>query len=337
MNNESKNDEKMEKKMENNNKLIMDKETLQLAEEADEFLKEMIAFGGYEKLIKGMVNLGAFSLRNQALIHKQRPDSTELKGMRAWNYFARYINSGEKGIESLSPVFENHENNPDKKGPIKLGALTGFRIHYLFDISQTEGAPYHSPKCNKGEATKYFDKIVLALEESLSWRTKEGLEIKHSLDDVLFQMENQGYLNDDEKLGYLISSVGDKMIRRKMASSKYSGISETENKDIKYIMKSAVCYIALNRLNIETEELEIPDIYNLSDTDYEGFKENLNIIRQISQTLVNSVETVVALARKEELKRKAVDSYGKIKASGKTPFDSYEEIDEQEGKGPRVA
>jgi len=74
----------------------------------------------------------------------------------------------------------------------------------------------------------------------------------------------------------------------------------------------------------------------MSLENYERFKENLNVIRQVSQIVINNVETMVTLGRKEELKRVAKENYIRLKSSGRLPFDTVE-VEALEDDSPYVA
>lgn len=291
-------------------------ETKRLSESADKYLMEMIEEGKFKEIINGMINIGGFSLKNQALIHKQMPNATELKGMRSWNFFGRFIKAEQKGIETLSPTFE-------KEGG-KAAGLTGFKVHYLFDISQTEGAEYHSSKCLKGEVFKYIEGIKEGLEGVLSWKTKDGTVISHSLEDTMDRIFSIDGLSEDERAAALVLDVSDKLLRRKMGSPAFSGLNEEELPEIRTIMKASVFYIVLNRLSLNSVKLESPELSEMPSEDYERFKENLNVIRQVSQVVINNVETMVSLGRKEELKRVAKENYVRLKSAGKLPFETDE-------------
>ncbi|MFA7664036.1 MAG: hypothetical protein WCY33_04475 [Clostridia bacterium] len=304
-------------------------ETKRLSDSADRYLMEMLEEGKFQEIINGMVNFGSFSLKNQALIHKQMPNATELKGMRSWNFYGRFIKTDQKGIETLSPTFE-------KDGDGKLAGLSGFKVHYLFDVSQTEGAEYHSPKCLKGEVFKYIEGIKEGLEGVLSWKTKDGTLISHSLEDTMNRIFSIDGLSEDEKAAALVLDVSDKLLRRKIGSPAFSGLNEEELPDIRSIMKSSIFYIVLNRLNLNSVKLESPELCEMPSEYYERFKENLNVIRQVSQIVVNNVETLVSLGRKEELKRVAKENYMRLKSAGKLPFDT-EESNELENDSPYAA
>lgn len=98
-----------------------------------------------------------YSLRNLLLIYLARPDATRVAGIRTWNRLGRRVRKGERGIPILAPCTYRGAPPDDDRGgagesdrtptaepggdgkPRRV--LRGFRVVYVFDISQTEGDP----------------------------------------------------------------------------------------------------------------------------------------------------------------------------------------------------
>ena len=79
-----------------------------------------------------------YSPTNQLLIALERPDATQVAGFNAWKKFNRFVRRGEKGIPILAPCIVKDDETEDKK-------LVGFRVVYVFDVSQTNGEPLPPP------------------------------------------------------------------------------------------------------------------------------------------------------------------------------------------------
>ncbi|MFZ0760419.1 MAG: ArdC-like ssDNA-binding domain-containing protein [Candidatus Sulfotelmatobacter sp.] len=72
------------------------------------------------------------------LIARQKPEATNVAGLRTWNSLGRFVRRGEKGIFILAPMVgskrnkeENVEQNTDAKETQRT--LYGFRGVYVFD------------------------------------------------------------------------------------------------------------------------------------------------------------------------------------------------------------
>ena len=90
-----------------------------------------------------------YSYNNIILIMMQRPNATFVAGYRAWQKMNRYVKQGEKGIGILCPCIRKVEafKEPDDKNvyhdeeaekEVKK-VISGFKIGYVFDLSQTDG------------------------------------------------------------------------------------------------------------------------------------------------------------------------------------------------------
>jgi len=85
-----------------------------------------------------MAKFHTYSFGNVMLIARQKPDATNVAGLRTWNSLGRFVKRGEKGIfilapmigkkrnESEAPTDENNKTNGESR-------LYGFRAVYVFD------------------------------------------------------------------------------------------------------------------------------------------------------------------------------------------------------------
>lgn len=100
-----------------------------------------------------------YSFGNTMLIYMQNPEATYVKGYKAWNKLGRYVRKGEKGIAILAPCFqkvtkckeaEEQAAYLDEAGGKEERRPDGFRVAYLYDISQTEGSDEQLPVLVRG-------------------------------------------------------------------------------------------------------------------------------------------------------------------------------------------
>jgi antirestriction protein ArdC len=92
-----------------------------------------------------------YSLSNLLLIYTARPDATRVAGFRTWLSLGRCVRKGERGIPILAPCTYKTDAESDDAGPATGADVTGdgtprrvlrgFRVVYVFDITQTEGDP----------------------------------------------------------------------------------------------------------------------------------------------------------------------------------------------------
>jgi hypothetical protein len=82
-----------------------------------------------------------YSPQNVWLILMECPDATMVAGFRKWQIMGRYVKKGEKGIPILAPIFKKVE---DDEGD-EVEKLLGFKVVYVFDVSQTDGELLSEP------------------------------------------------------------------------------------------------------------------------------------------------------------------------------------------------
>lgn len=119
-------------------------EAMQLVEEGIAALNEALRNGHSETLERFLETVARFhrySLSNAILISAQRPDSSRVAGFHTWRKFGRCVKKGERGIAIFAPM--SRRKDCDEREATSDGdkSVFGFRIAYVFDVSQTEGDP----------------------------------------------------------------------------------------------------------------------------------------------------------------------------------------------------
>src|SRR5947209_16701904 len=89
--------------------------------------------------LNAMARFHNYSFGNIMLIARQKPEATNVAGIRTWNSLGRFVKRGEKGIFILAPMIgkkrsrdqEATSEDADKKDG--QPRLYGFRGVYVFD------------------------------------------------------------------------------------------------------------------------------------------------------------------------------------------------------------
>jgi len=74
-----------------------------------------------------------YSLLNTMQILFHNPNASYVAGYTTWQKMHRYVKRGEHGIPILAPIRYAAKDDPDGED------IVGFKIVYVFDISQTDG------------------------------------------------------------------------------------------------------------------------------------------------------------------------------------------------------
>ena len=136
----------------------------QLVRENVQYLIEQLEAGKSDALtafLDAMVHFHNYSFGNVLLIARQKSDATHVAGMYAWNQLSRRVKRGEKGIAILAPMIAAKRRNdaPAEGEESKQSSLLGFRRVYVWDITQTEGAPLPEPEKVTGDVGAYLDRL----------------------------------------------------------------------------------------------------------------------------------------------------------------------------------
>jgi N-terminal domain of anti-restriction factor ArdC len=136
----------------------------QLVRENVQFLIQQLEAGHSEALtayLDAMVHFHNYSFGNVLAIARQKPQATNVAGMWSWNQLGRFVKRGEKGIAILAPMIAKtrKDDRPNPEGESNKSALLGFRKVYVWDESQTEGAPLPQMEKVTGEAGAYLDRL----------------------------------------------------------------------------------------------------------------------------------------------------------------------------------
>ena len=123
-----------------------------------------------------------YSYNNIILIMMQRPDATYVAGYTAWRKLNRYVKKGEKGIGILCPLIRKVEvfkepketnvyNDKEAEKETKK-VIAGFRMGYVYDLSDTDGDDSQLPVLVTGLLSSTDEEKAL-YESLLAYVSKE--------------------------------------------------------------------------------------------------------------------------------------------------------------------
>jgi len=134
-------------------------------------LVEALESGQSEVLTQYLSAMGRFhdySFGNVMLIARQKPQATNVAGIRTWNALGRFVKRGEKGILILAPMIGRKKadsaSEATEDAKQSQAQLYGFRAVYVFDISQTEGKELPTLTEVQGDVSGYRERLVKFVE-----------------------------------------------------------------------------------------------------------------------------------------------------------------------------
>ena len=218
----------------------------QLVRENVQYLIEQLEAGHSEALtafLDAMAHFRNYSFGNVLLIARQKPQATNVAGMWAWNQLGRRVKRGEKGIAILAPMVAKTRKDEAKSDGEDSGkpSLLGFRRVYVWDESQTEGAPL--PELDKvtGEAGVYLDRLrgyVNAQGITLEYNESIAPALGMAFGNTIRLLPGQ---TDAETFTTLVNELSHLMLKhteRRTATTKT--VRETEAEAIAFVVGKAI-------------------------------------------------------------------------------------------------
>lgn len=119
-------------------------DAMKLVDQGIATLNAALQAGHSETLTQLLATLARFhhySFGNALLIACQKPEATHVAGFHAWRKLGRFVKKGEHGIAILAPMVWRKDR--DQPAPERTDneprSLFGFKVAYVFDVTQTDG------------------------------------------------------------------------------------------------------------------------------------------------------------------------------------------------------
>jgi hypothetical protein len=263
-------------------------------------LIEQLEAGHSEGLTAYLTAMGRFhnySFGNILEIARQRPDATRVAGMYAWNQLGRKVSKGQKGICILAPMIgvRRKKDKEAEKDITKQNqpVLVGFRSAYVFDVSQTEGAPLPDlSERVKGEVGEYRERLIdFLMAQGIELEFKESIApaLGMSYGGRIAILPGQPAA---EEFSTLVHEVAHELLHkstRRTATTKT--VRETEAEAIAFVVSQS---IGLDAGNASA------DYINLYHGNAALLTESLEVIQRTSALILSAIETPAATTEQTE-------------------------------------
>jgi len=202
------------------------------------------------------------------------PNATYVAGYKKWKTLGRFVKRGEKGIPILAPILVNED--PDDPDSEKV--LRGFKVVYVYDVSQTFGEELPEvPDWKSQEKNKELE------EKLIRFANKRGIKVTIvKLSGETQGVSKGGVIEIDPCAGTktLIHEISHELMHRDQNRPPESCLRELEAESVAYV----VCkYFGL-------EISSSPNYIALHGANSEMIFGHLERIREISLLIINQVE-----------------------------------------------
>jgi hypothetical protein len=263
-------------------------------------LIEQLESGHSEGLTAYLTAMGRFhnySFGNILEIARQKPDATRVAGMYAWNQLGRKVIKGQKGIRILAPMIgiRKKKDSEAEKDITKQNqpVLVGFRSAYVFDVSQTEGAPLPDlSERVKGEVGEYRERLIdFLIAQGIELEFKESIApaLGMSYGGKIAILPGQAAA---EEFSTLIHEVSHELLHkstRRTATTKT--VRETE--------AEAIAFVVSQTIGLDSGRTSA-DYIHLYHGNAALLAESLEVIQRTSALILSAIETPAAKAEETE-------------------------------------
>lgn len=269
---------------------------------ADEFIRS----GRFIKILDNLSKFHQYSYNNSLLIFLQKPEASYVASYATWkNQFNRQVNSGEKGIQIFCPVkykvkteekdesFKSKEQDEQAGEKEKSKTKLGFKIGYVFDISQTsqiagkEIVELSPVKNLDGSIDGYRDFMKTIREVS-----PVPVEMK------AIRGETNGYFDPEARMIAIRDGMSEKQTIKTGIHELAHAIlhaDKVKNDEMEFtradkeVQAESTAYVVSKHFGIDTSDYSFGYVASW-DGDPERIRNNLEVIRDAADRIITEME-----------------------------------------------
>lgn len=238
-----------------------------------------------------------YSFQNAMLIYSQNPEATFVKGYKSWNQLGRYVKKGATGISILAPIYkkveefkepENASVYQDKEAQKETKrVLAGFKVTYVFDISDTSGSDEYIPVLVKGLAgnseaeREIYEKLVafISTEHQIKEVTGTASKGSYNLDTGIISI--RGDLEYLQRIKTLLHEYAH-------ALDFDMHPEEDVSRNRRELIAESVAFVVALRLGLDTSSYSMSYIKSwLKDTD--ELRIIADTVQKVSAKIINNL------------------------------------------------
>lgn len=263
-------------------------EAMKLVQEGIATLNEALRNGRSETMKRFLDTVARFhqySLNNALLIATQKPDATNVAGFHAWRKFGRCVRKGERGIAIFAPM-SRRKVGDERETTASDGQelVFGFRMVYVFDVTQTDGDSLPQFADITGNASGWLPHLEDSVREA-------GVILEYA--PIHFPMGAKGisspgsikiapHLPESEKFSVLAHEFAHELIHHRIDRTKEATrqVRETE--------AEAVAYTVCRAFGIDSTT-HSSDYIQLYQGTEDTLRESLGFVQQAATHMIQEV------------------------------------------------
>ena len=270
----------------------------------------------YQALLKTMAKFHHYSLNNSILISLQTGgNASQVASFTTWKALGRNVNKGEKGIKIFSPLPYRKQSETvktDSNGRPVLDAegnpviehteasRMGFKVSYVFDISQTSGKALPEVACELDGSVNGYGDLTTAVREacpvSVVFGPVEGPALGY-YSPVEQEVRIRKGMSELQSLKTMIHETAHARLH---AAGTAGAAFSREDKEIQ---AESIAFIVCAHYGLDTSEYSFPYVASWSSGDEKQLMTNLQVIKDASDGIIHSMDQSlerISLERQEQ-------------------------------------
>jgi hypothetical protein len=214
-----------------------------------------------------------YSPANIWLILLAKPDASKVAGFHKWKSMGRFVRKGEQGLPILAPILVKQE---DEDG-LEKQMLIGFKVVYVYDVTQTEGEPLPKPP-----DWKSTEKNLELKERLIQYANSLGITVSFkTLPKEIQGVSKGGAIDIDLAAGThtLLHEISHELLHK--------GKDNLQSREIKELQAEAVAYIVSRHLGLGG--LKSANYLALWNVTPEQLLTHLEIIRSTADKIITAI------------------------------------------------
>lgn len=265
----------------------------------------------YAAYLNAMSKFHRYSFGNVLLILLQCPGASQVAGFHTWKRFGRTVKKGEHGIQILAPCpyktrEEREKTDPATQRPVMdpngqpvTEAVTvqrkGYKVEYVFDISQTEGRELPALVCELSGGVAQYEAVRTALEElspvPVCYKPLPT-GAKGSFSHVEQRISVQPDMSQAQTVKTLIHEIAHaKLHALPVENGVVTGLPEND-RSTREVEAESVAYVVCQHFGIDTSDYTFGYVAGWSKgRELPELRASLDIIRTAAAEIIGSIET----------------------------------------------
>lgn len=271
-------------------------EALQHCDAALKELADSLRQGKSQSLLRYLAFMARFhqySFGNCLLIALQRPEATLVAGFQRWKQLGRTVRRNERGIALLAPMIGRRQptdSDSEDDSSAETAAHTsrsgstirGFRIVYVFDVSQTEGrelASFAQLSGDPGDHIPKLEQLIAARGIQLEYVTNVLQGANGASFGGRIQISLQ--LPPPQQFSTLVHELAHELLHHGPQREQLSkAVRETEAESVAYVVCRAI------GLECSTRAADYIQLWSGSE---QTLQESLDRIRAVARDLLQEL------------------------------------------------